>query len=54
MGRFDEAKPYFEQAVDIYGKIYGKEHPNLASPLNNLAGLLRNQVHFAECSLNVP
>jgi hypothetical protein len=56
MGRLDEAKTYFEQAVDIYGKIYGKNHHNLAALLNNLAGLLRNQVClfvFAECCPNV-
>lgn len=44
MDKLDEAKPYFENAVAIYSRIYGPEHPNLASLLNNLAGLLRNQV----------
>ncbi|MEM7741241.1 MAG: tetratricopeptide repeat protein, partial [Pseudomonadota bacterium] len=40
----DEAKPLFERAVAIDEKTLGAEHPNLATSLNNLAGLLQAQV----------
>ena len=41
MGRMDEAKPYFTKAVASYEASLGADHPNLATSLNNLAGLHR-------------
>ena len=48
-----EAEPLYRQALAIDEKVYGKEHPEVATDLNNLAGLLKAQVlifsHF--CSI---
>ena len=40
----DEAEPLYRQALAIKRKIYGEEHPSIATGLNNLAGLLKTQV----------
>ena len=32
-----------KQALAIFKKVYGDDHPNVATLLNNLAGLLRAQ-----------
>ena len=46
-GKLDKAKPYMEETITIFKKVYGNEHPSVATALNNLAELLRNQVrHF--------
>ena len=44
-GKLDEAKPYMEQALAIRKKVLGEAHPDVAQSLNNLAGLLSDQVH---------
>ena len=43
-GKLDEAKPYYEQSLAIRKKVFGDEHPDVASGLNNLAQLLSDQV----------
>ena len=43
-GKLDEAEPLFKQALAIYKKVYGEEHPRVATALNNLAQLLSDQV----------
>jgi tetratricopeptide (TPR) repeat protein len=36
---FEEAKPFYEKALDIWEKVLKEENANLAATLNNLAGL---------------
>ena len=43
-GKFDEAKPLYEEAIAIWRKSYGDEHPSLATGLNDLGLLLKAQV----------
>ena len=42
-GKLDEAAPLMRQALAIFKKVHGEEHPNVANTLHNLALLLRNQ-----------
>ena len=42
-GKLDEAKPYMEEVLAIDKKVYGDEHPEIATDLNNLAQLLNAQ-----------
>ena len=41
LGRLAEAEPLVQRVVAIFEKAYGPEHPNVATALNNLAGLLK-------------
>ena len=43
-GKFTESEPFYERALAINEKALGPEHPDMASSLNNLAGLLSSQV----------
>jgi len=43
-GKYDEAEPLYREALAIDKKIYGDEHPEVATDLNNLALLLKSQV----------
>ncbi|MEM7769164.1 MAG: tetratricopeptide repeat protein, partial [Cyanobacteria bacterium P01_A01_bin.37] len=43
-GKYEEAKQLYERAMAITEKALGAEHPSLAIRLNNLAGLLEDQV----------
>ena len=43
-GKYDEAEPLAREAVAIYRKVHGDEHPFLASGLSTLAELLQEQV----------
>lgn len=45
--KLSEATSAYQQAIAIIEKSLGKEHPNLATPLTNLAGLLVEQVRIA-------
>ncbi len=47
-GKFAEAVPLAQQALAIYEKALGPDHPNVAAALNNLAELYRNQGRYAE------
>ena len=47
-GRYSEAEPLFRDALEIREKQLGPEHPDVASSLNNLAGLLQVQGKYAE------
>jgi len=38
LGEYGRAKEYYEKALAIDEKEYGKEHPNVARDLNNLGG----------------
>ena len=41
-GKYAEAEPLYARAIEIWEKALGPEHPNVATVLNNRAGLLRN------------
>ena len=43
-GKLGEAEPLFKESLAIDKKVYGDEHPDIATDLNNLAELLRTQV----------
>ena len=43
-GDYEGAKPLYERSLAIREKVLGPDHPHVASSLNNLAGLLANQV----------
>ena len=43
-GKYEESEKLKRQALAILKKVYGEEHPNVATDLNNLAGLLYTQV----------
>ncbi len=41
MGDLAAARPYLERALAIYEKALGPDHPDTATSLNNLGGLLQ-------------
>lgn len=45
-GKYEAAKLLYEEAIAIWKKVHGDEHPLVATGLNNLAGLLRAQVRL--------
>jgi tetratricopeptide (TPR) repeat protein len=48
MGRFGEAEPFFRRALSIHEKRFGKEHPEVAGALRDLANVLRLRGKSAE------
>ena len=48
IGAYQEAQRYFERALHILEQSLGPEHPDVASPLNGLAGLYKEQGKYAE------
>ncbi|RMH72917.1 MAG: tetratricopeptide repeat protein, partial [Cyanobacteria bacterium J007] len=47
-GQYVAAIPLAERAVQLAQEQWGKEHPNVATSLNNLAGLYESQGRYAE------
>jgi len=47
---YKEAEPLYRRVVEIFEKLYGKDHPNVAATINNLAQLLQatNRLKEAE------
>ncbi len=45
-GRYAEAIPLLEQALAIFEKVLGPDHPHVATNLNNLAELYRTQGQY--------
>ncbi len=45
-GELDEARPLYEQALDLRERILGPEHPDTATTLNSLARLLKTQGEY--------
>ena len=43
-GKYREAEPLCKRALEIREKVLGKDHPDVAKQLNNLALLCQNQV----------
>ena len=46
-GKYDEARPLAERALEIREKTLGPDHPDVAVTLNNLANLRRNKGDYA-------
>ncbi|MEO1373662.1 MAG: tetratricopeptide repeat protein [Cyanobacteria bacterium J06635_10] len=47
-GKYNEAIPLAEKALAIREKVLGKEHPSVATTLNNLANLYQKQGNYAK------
>jgi len=47
-GRYAEAEPLYQRSLQILEKALGKDHPDVASSLNNLAGLYSDTGRYAE------
>ena len=47
-GKYQEAIPLAEKAVEIAKRVYGPEHPDTATSLNNLAVLYRDMGEYAK------
>ena len=47
-GKLDEAEPLFKESLAIKKKVFGDEHPSVATGLNNLALLLYHQQKYNE------
>lgn len=43
-GKHDEAEPLCVRSLAIKEKVYGPDHPEVATGLNSMAGLLEEQV----------
>ena len=43
-GKYKEAEPLCKRALEIREKVLGRDHPDVAKQLNNLALLCQNQV----------
>ena len=39
-GKYDEAEPYFRQALEVTRETLGNGHPDTIDSINHLAGLL--------------
>ncbi|MEA2832012.1 MAG: hypothetical protein QOG66_214 [Methylobacteriaceae bacterium] len=48
LGAYEQAQQLFERSLAISNRIFGPEHPDTATSLNNLAVLLLTQHKFAE------
>jgi len=48
--KFEEAAPLYKRGIAIIEKALGPEHPDLATSLNNLAGLLQAQGKLREAA----
>ena len=47
-GKLEEAEPLYKRSLAIKEKVYGSDHPSVATSLNNLAQLLSDQVCVVE------
>ena len=47
-GKYKEAEPLCKRALEIRVKVLGKDHPDVAKQLNNLALLCQNQGKYEE------
>lgn len=43
-GHYEEAEPFYRRAMEITETVLGREHPDYSIGLNNVAGLLHEQV----------
>ena len=49
-GKYREAEPLCKRALEIRENVLGKDHPDVAKQLNNLALLCQNQVSWYICN----
>ena len=47
-GRYEEAIPYSKRSLEIVERILGKDDPDVATGLNNLATLYQDSGRYAE------
>ncbi|NEO63651.1 MAG: tetratricopeptide repeat protein [Moorea sp. SIO4G2] len=47
-GKYSEAIPLAERALEIRQEILGEEHPDVAISLNNLAGFYESQGRYVD------
>ncbi len=47
-GRFEEAEPFYLQALELRQRLLGENHPDVATSLNNLALLYDSQGRYKE------
>ena len=47
-GRYAEAEPLYQRSLAIWEKALGRDHPDVAVSLNNLAGLYLSQGRYAD------
>ena len=47
-GRFAQAEPLFEKALEIHRRLLTDNHPSTATSYNNVAGNLGSQGKFAQ------
>jgi tetratricopeptide (TPR) repeat protein len=47
-GKYAQATPLAQRVLETYEKRFGRDHPDVAMALNNLAELLRDQGRYAE------
>ncbi len=47
-GRYEEAVPHWQKALELSEREFGPDHPNVAIDLNNLAALYYVQGRYAE------
>jgi tetratricopeptide (TPR) repeat protein len=47
-GKYDKAKPIYQQTLLLIEKVLGKEHPSTLAIMNNLASLLKQQGNISE------
>ncbi|NEQ81057.1 MAG: tetratricopeptide repeat protein, partial [Moorea sp. SIO2I5] len=47
-GRYQEAEPLYQQALDLRKRLLGEEHPDVATSLNNLAALYSRQGRYQQ------
>ena len=50
-GRFTDAEPLYQRSLAIFEKAFGRDHPAVATSLNNLALLYTSQGRYAEAEL---
>lgn len=47
-GRYGDAEPLYEQALELSKRLLGDDHPDIATSLNNLAELYRTQGRYGQ------
>ncbi|HYW21436.1 MAG TPA: tetratricopeptide repeat protein [Nodularia sp. (in: cyanobacteria)] len=45
-GRYNQAEPLYLQALELYKRLLGDNHPSIATSLNNLANLYSDQGRY--------
>ena len=53
MGRYAEAEPLYRRSLAIWEKQLGRDHPHVATSLNNLAALSAAQGRWAEAAESI-